>query len=467
MTLDKKIELLKALNEDELRSKLLVPLFTKMGFIDPIIHHHNNEKGKDIVLKEFDSKFKNTRYIAVVVKAGDVNGSASGSSSYFTLINQIKQAINEPYKHIYDLKEVVIDQIIIVISGRFLATSLESVYGTLKQDKLDKIIREPVDINRLPNLVDEYFPEYWKEYENEHDSLMEQRNNLLNNLGKLGKILFTENKEQERFLNAISNMDFDINLLPYKSLTRYIANIGYKGIDIDEIDDFYTDPNISNYYCNIKEYTFDIKEKVKNILYDIDEVVEILKSILNEKDPKKIIDLSYELDSHLSGVGHRLQFSTRDIENQDEFYYAIRSYTEKKNLLIESGLYDFYQSLYDTISTSTIDQLIKLYKGSTPYTNTWLRMMIELNLENKELEQLKYDIFEKMPEITETDNFFGHISKEYERVSRIEKEKIIVEIAIDSPKQEENIEKKAKKFVWLFERGFEKMFFEMLGYIIS
>lgn len=467
MTLDKKIELLKSLNEDELRSKLLVPLFTKMGFIDPIVHHHSNEKGKDIVLKEFDSKFKNTRYIAVVVKAGDINGSASGNLSYFTLINQIKQAVNEPYKHIYDLKEVFIDQIIIIISGRFLATSLESVYGTLKQDKLDKTIREPIDINRLSNLIDEYFPEYWKGYENEYDSLVEQRNNLLNNLSKLCKVLFTESKEQERFLNVVSNKDFDINLFPYKSLTRYIANIGYKSINIDEIDDFYTDPNISNYYCNIKEYTFDIKEKVKNILYDVNEVVEILKSILNEKDPKRIVDLSYELDSHLSGVGHRLQFSTRDIENQDDFYYAIRSYTEKKNLLIESGLYNFYQSLYNTVSTSTINQLIRLYKGCDTYTNTWLRMIIELNLGNKELTQLKYDVFEEVPKITKTDDSFDHVSKEYERVSRIENERIIVEIAIDSPKQGESIEKKAKNFVWLFERGFEKMFFEMLGYIIS
>ncbi|MBO1223491.1 MAG: hypothetical protein JYX80_03600 [Candidatus Scalindua sediminis] len=45
MKKDRKIELLGVLSEKELREKILVPLLTKMGFIDPIIHHHSNEKG--------------------------------------------------------------------------------------------------------------------------------------------------------------------------------------------------------------------------------------------------------------------------------------------------------------------------------------------------------------------------------------------------------------------------------------
>ncbi len=160
MTLEEKKEEIRALKESELRIKLLIPLFSKMGFIDPILHHHSNEKGKDIVIKEYDPKFKTTSYLAVVVKAGDVNGSASSSSSYFTLLNQVKQAINEPYKHIYELKEVYIDQVIILVSGVFLPTSLESIYNTLKQERLDKAIKEPIDINKLIELVDDFFPEY-------------------------------------------------------------------------------------------------------------------------------------------------------------------------------------------------------------------------------------------------------------------------------------------------------------------
>ena len=73
MKLSDKIKIIKSLNEAELREKLLIPLFSKMGFIDPILHHHANEKGKDIILKEFDNKFKKTYYLAVVVKARTPN----------------------------------------------------------------------------------------------------------------------------------------------------------------------------------------------------------------------------------------------------------------------------------------------------------------------------------------------------------------------------------------------------------
>ena len=49
MKLTDKIKIIQSLNEAELREKLLIPLFSKLGFIDPILHHHANEKGKDIV----------------------------------------------------------------------------------------------------------------------------------------------------------------------------------------------------------------------------------------------------------------------------------------------------------------------------------------------------------------------------------------------------------------------------------
>ena len=306
MTTESKIKLIQNLKENELREKVLIPLFSKMGFIDPILHHHNNEKGKDIIIKEFDTKFKETKYLAVVVKAGNVNGSASGNSSYFTLLNQVRQALNEPYKHIYDLKEVNIDEVIIVISGKFLPTSLESIFGTLKQERLDKSIRKPIDINKLLGLIEEYFPEYWDEIENSQEVLLEQRNYLLNNFSKLSKVLFPDQQKQEDFLSKISKHEYDIRLLPFKSISKYVANISYRNINIDEIDDFFTDTTISNYYADIKSYFFEIKNNAQKILYDIDEVVEILKKILDEKNPEKLVELTgwniSDIDAFLWGM---------------------------------------------------------------------------------------------------------------------------------------------------------------------
>jgi len=470
MKFDKKLEIIESLKEDELREKVLIPLFTKMGFIDPVLHHHNNEKGKDIILKEYDSKFRKTLFLAVVVKAGDVNGSASGNSSYFALINQVKQALNEPYRHVYEIKEVLIDQVIIVISGKFLPTALDSIYGTLKQERLDKAIREPIDINKLISLIDEHFTEYWGEFENEPESLVQQRNNLLNNLSKLSKILFPDSKEQEKFLNTVVKSEFDINLLPYKTLTRYVANIGYKNINIDEIEEFYTDATISNYYCDIKKYFFEIKEKAQKVLYDFDEVIEILKAILNEKDPIKLVELTEELNGFVSSYGNKgFHFSTHDVEYQEEFGYALKEYKNKKNLLIETNVYDFYQKLHSEVSNRTLPELISFYKEhSKDEKDIWLGLKIEFDLNQMELKSIDFYKYRETPKIIEKDNGFGSTRKEIERFTLEAKNTIKIEIALNNygfwKEEELTSEKKAKSFLWHYENGFEKKFLELIGY---
>ncbi|HAO07136.1 MAG TPA: hypothetical protein DCQ50_09120 [Chryseobacterium sp.] len=469
MTQETKTEIIQSLNEADLREKVLIPLFTKMGFIDPILHHHANEKGKDIILKEIDTKFSKTYYLSVVVKAGDVTGSSSGSSSYFALINQIKQSLNEPYKHIYELKEVFVDQVIIVISGKFLPTSLESIYGTLKAERLDKSIREPLDINKLLRLIDEHFSEYWDEYNNETKALVEQRNYLLNNLGKLSKVLFPDIKDQELFLQKVSRSDYEIELFPYKSVRKYIANIGYKSINIDEVDDFFTDPSISNGYADIKKYFFEIKEKAKKTLYEIDEVVEILKAILEEKNPEKAVELTMDLESYVGGgYGRNFQFSTNDIEQQEEFYYGLKEYRNKKEHLIEQKALEFYNQLFDIVAEKTEKELKNFYNEHPKEDkDTWLGFLLTLDLKSQELIELKYYKFQETPKIIQEDSKFGRASKEIERMSIINSTQIKVEIAINNygfwKDEEYTNEMKAKTFLWHYQKAFEKMFLEMTG----
>lgn len=472
MTLENKIKIIQALNETELREKLLIPLFTKMGFIDPILHHHSNEKGKDIILKEFDSKFKKTEYLSVVVKAGNVTGSSSGSSGYFALLNQIKQSLNEPYKHIYELKEVSVDKVIVVISGKFLPTSLESIYGTLKSERLDKAIREPIDINKLLGLIDEHFSEYWEEFKDEKKSLIEQRNNLLNNLSKLSKVLFPEHKDQEKFLQKVSKSEYDIELLPYKSLVKYVADIGYTKINIDEIDEFYTDRTISNGYADIKKHFFEIKEKTKKVLYEIDDVIEILKDILNEKDPEKLVNLTMDLESYVGRgyMGGNFQFSTNDIEGQEDFYYGLKEYRTKKEFLIEQGYLEFYNSVFESISQKTELELENFYDvHSKDSKNIWLGFVLKLDFGKKELKELKFYKKEEVPKLKNEKSTFGSASKEIERALKVSDSEIKIEIAVHNygfwKDEELNSEMKAKKFVWHYEKAFEKLFLEIIGLI--
>lgn len=463
-----KIEIIQSLKEKDLREKLLIPLFSKMGFIDPIHHHHHSEKGKDIVMKEIDLKFKKTYYLAVVVKAGNVTGSASGNTSYFALLNQVRQALNEPYKHIYDLKKVSIDQVIIVISGRFLPTSLESIYGTLKKENLDKGIKEPIDINKLINLVDEFFKEFWNESENEKSALIKQRNYLLNNFSIISKIIFADEKNQKSFLKKVTQSEIDINLFPYKSVTKYIADIDYKTINIDEIDEFYTDRRISNYYADIKRHFFSLKKDTQKILLELQEPIEILIAILNEKNPEKMIELIEELSMYIGS--HGITIDSKNIQNQEEFEDGLTEYKAKKQLLSKNNLTDFYNSLYQQISEQSLSYLIDFFRNhKQEERNIWLGMKVIVDLENKNLLKLEFYEFNQEPKVRKDSIPSMRFYPKETEINKIENNNtIIIEHAINyhgfRKEIENNIRKKAENSSQYYKRGFEKGIFKILGY---
>lgn len=90
MTPEQKLAELKKLDEQTLRTTVVIPLLSKMGYQDPLEYHHSGERGKDIVCKDKDDRFKKISFVAVIAKAGDITASASGNDSIFTILNQLK-----------------------------------------------------------------------------------------------------------------------------------------------------------------------------------------------------------------------------------------------------------------------------------------------------------------------------------------------------------------------------------------
>ena len=466
LTKGKKIELLQALNEKDLRELVLIPLLSKMGFIDPILHHHSNEKGKDIVCKEFDAKFKKVNYIAVIVKAGDVTGSSSGSSSYFALANQIKQSFNEPYRHIYDLKEVYIDGCMIIISGRFLPTSLDSIYNTLKSERLDKLIRNVVDINKLPDLIDDYFKEYWAEAENGIEVLTRQRNYLLNNLTKLLNIIVDKESVRTDLLKKISAADLDIDVDHYQKISHYIADISFGKINVDRIDEFYADVTIPNFYCDIKKEVSNIKKNAESVLYELGEPIDILKNILQESDPAKIVKLSDDLSSYIGSDGY-ISASARDVHKQEDFETALGEYRRKKEILDKNGLVDFYHKCVGEILIKAEKSLKSFYERYPKNkNNVWLGMKINFSIAEKIINRLEFYIFEDEPKKVK-DSFSGY-EKETKRLSLKDNKEIIVEYCVNCYgfiKEDMSNEAKAKDFKDSYQISFAEKFFEIFGII--
>lgn len=154
-----KLDMLRRLNESRLRKEVLIPLFEKMGSKDVIEYHGSVEKGKDIIFYKMD-EFKERIYTGVVVKVGDITGSASDSNGAMNVLNQIQQTLNVPYTDIYGLKELKIGRCIVITTGKITPEANESMKDSLKGFNLDRLVKF-LDGSKVVDLLDENMPDYF------------------------------------------------------------------------------------------------------------------------------------------------------------------------------------------------------------------------------------------------------------------------------------------------------------------
>jgi signal transduction histidine kinase len=151
---------LKGLDEEQLRTLVLVPLLKRMGMRDVILYHGaSSEKGKDISCY-YDGPLEDRHYVAVVAKTGNIHGSVSKRGNAAEALIQAEQSLNEPYTDIYDLKQLRIDECWIMTSGEIKNTAVESIRGKLAKSNLDKLVRF-IDRARLISLLSLHIPDFW------------------------------------------------------------------------------------------------------------------------------------------------------------------------------------------------------------------------------------------------------------------------------------------------------------------
>lgn len=157
---DYRVQFLLSLDEESFRQIILIPLLTRIGYREVIEYHGgSSEKGKDIICWYTDP-MESRRYVALVVKKGNIHGSVGKRGSASEVLFQIQQAFNEPYRDIYDLKELRIDECIVATTGKILNTSIESISGSIRATNLDRILRF-IDGSRLIDLLTKYMPKFW------------------------------------------------------------------------------------------------------------------------------------------------------------------------------------------------------------------------------------------------------------------------------------------------------------------
>lgn len=102
-------EKLKSLDEKELR-KLLVELFSNLGFKEVVEYHGINELGKDIVFYDID-KFSKQTWYACVVKARDV-----GQAAYDDVARQVNECHRKKYPSTLH-GHVSINHVLVITNG--------------------------------------------------------------------------------------------------------------------------------------------------------------------------------------------------------------------------------------------------------------------------------------------------------------------------------------------------------------
>ena len=143
---------IKQMKEDELRTKVLIPLFKAMGFKD-VFHYHGGtlELGKDIVMWKEDED-ENRKNYALVVKANSITGKVKDVSEVDT---QIRQCFGEPYIDPINGSKQNVNYCYLVSSQEIKKEAIHALEATLRPLGLAESV-EYFSENRLWELIEKY-----------------------------------------------------------------------------------------------------------------------------------------------------------------------------------------------------------------------------------------------------------------------------------------------------------------------
>ena len=122
-----------------------------------------------------------------------------------------------------------------------------------------------------------------------------------------------------------------------------------------EISNEYNFP-IANYYGNLPDSFKEYKSKLENILWDLEDVVKVIKKIIESNDPLYAEEI-YETE--LEEKFGSLTSSEKNLYNED-YFNACRFYKKKLDYLKENNLLDKHSNFYEKLKEKIIPALYKI-----------------------------------------------------------------------------------------------------------
>ncbi|MBA9072608.1 hypothetical protein GGR22_000734 [Flavobacterium gossypii] len=281
-----KKEILNNISEKEFRQDLIIPLLSKMGYLAPIEYHGTNERGKDIICFEYD-KLNEQRFLSVVAKAGDLTGSAASNAGLMNVVSQVQQAFDVPYEDLYNMRQVYINEVWVMTSGKIVSGAQESVINTLRKNNLDKQIKIIGD-DRLIYLIDKHFSTYWNSNTETKESVIIQRDRLIFFIEKLLTVNNVDKSTIESVKASILYSDYNPTIA--KNIEGlHISSVSPYSIELGEIDPEFDDFIVSKTYGVTSTIFQESKKQLSHSFFDIEETIDHANKISKLTNPWEFV----------------------------------------------------------------------------------------------------------------------------------------------------------------------------------
>ncbi|NLE44541.1 MAG: restriction endonuclease, partial [Chloroflexi bacterium] len=158
--MDPKYEQLNKLNEADFRSSVLMPLLKRMKYEQVRLRHGSQEYGKDITC--YQTGVLGSINYAIVAKAGDISGAASGRNSILvgTIRDQIRQAFTVPIEDVtYPQSETYVNHVIVWTNGKISGNAQKRILHDIQMEYRNNVTF--IDGQKTVEYLELYYPEFF------------------------------------------------------------------------------------------------------------------------------------------------------------------------------------------------------------------------------------------------------------------------------------------------------------------
>lgn len=245
-----------------------------------------------------------------------------------TIVNQVNQSFDCPYENLYNMKQVLIDEVWVMTTGKIVSGAEESIIRTLRKNNLDKLIRI-IGNDRLIQLIDDNFSTYWNSNAETKESVIIQRDRLLRFIEEILKMNSVDSFTIESIKSAILYSNYSPSVKTNIDGLRF-SDVSPYSIEMSKIDPSFDDYIYSSEFGMIQSFFAKIKKELSYSFFYIEEIMEHANKISKIINPQEFVDecqycLTDSYPFHNSAYGAASDFLTdlNYLENglRDLFYF--------------------------------------------------------------------------------------------------------------------------------------------------